>query len=168
MTKRLLVRDSMTVGVQTCSLDTPIVDIARLILEQDLEGVIVLDQEAHAAGVVTHDNLVQAYTQHDYQTLTAEDVMTDGVPQIPPDIPLAAAAQIMQDQSIRVVFLMHHAGGIVYPAAVLSYKHILRHLVAQDDEDVSDLGIKAKRQSPIDTFIQKRDAARRRALKREE
>jgi CBS domain-containing protein len=168
MTDRLLVRDLMTVGVQTCPPDTPIVELTRLLLEQDLEGVVVLDREGHAVGVVTQDNLVQAYTRENYQTLTAEAIMTDGVPQIPPDIPLTTAAQIMQDKAVRVVFLMHHAGGIIYPAAVLSYKHILRHLIAQNDEDLSDLGVKAKRQSPVDAFIQKRDAARRRARKREE
>ena len=38
-----LVRDLMTVGVPTCSPDTPLVDLARLILQKDLEAVVVLD-----------------------------------------------------------------------------------------------------------------------------
>ncbi len=168
MTEQLLVRDLMTVGVKTCGPQTPIVDLARLILQENLEAVVVLDTEGHALGVVTQDDLVRAYGQPDCCDLTAESVMRDGVPQVPPDIPLAAAAQIMRDRGQRVVFLMHHAGGISYPAGVLSYTHLLRHLAARDTDEISDLGIKAARQSPIDTFIQKRDAARRRARPEEE
>jgi predicted transcriptional regulator len=161
MTERTLVRDLMSVGVATCAPDTPITDVARLVLDKMLEAVVVLDPEGHAIGVVGQNELVRAYSQDNHQHLTAEDIMRDSVPQIPPDIPLITAAQIMRDQGVRVVFLMHHAGGITYPAAMLTYTHLLRHLTARDDSDLADLGIKASRQPPLDTFIQKRDAARR-------
>jgi CBS domain-containing protein len=161
MTERTLVRDLMTVGVTTCSPDTPIVEVTRLLLECDLEGVVVLDLEGHSIGVISRDELVQAYARDDSRELTAEAIMSDGVPQIPPDIPLTAAAQLMQDLGVRVVFLMHHAGGIEWPAAALSYKHLLRHLAAEEEDELSDLGIAAARQSPLEMFIQKRDDARR-------
>ncbi len=168
MTERVLVRDLMTVGVKTCAPTTPIVDLAHFMLEQDLEAIVVLDHEGHAVGVVSRDDLVRAYTRADCRSLTAEAIMTDGVPSVPPDIPLTAAAQIMQDRGVRAVFLMHHAGGIEYPAAMLSYTHFLRHLCAQEDDELSDLGIRKDRQSPIDSFKQRRDAARRRSHSQEE
>ncbi len=163
MAERLLVRDLMSVGVATCAPDTPIIEIARLLLEKKLEAVVVLNEEGHAVGIVSQKELVKAYTRDNHQQLTAEAIMHDGVPSVPPDIPLTAAAQIMQDQDIRVIYLMHHAGGIAYPAAVLSYQHLLRHLAARSDEELNDLGIKAARQAPLDEFLQKRDAARKRA-----
>jgi CBS domain-containing protein len=153
----------MTVGVATCSPDTPVVEVARLLLDKQLEAVVVLDQEGHAPGVVSRDDLVRCYARHDGRDLTAADIMTDGVPELPPDIPLTAAAQLMRDQGMRAVFLMHHAGGIEYPAATLSFSHFLRHLVAQDDSELDDLGIAAARQAPLDAFIEKRDVARRKA-----
>lgn len=166
--EQLLVRDLMTVGVQSCSQEMSIVELTRFLLDHDLEGVAVLDEEGHAVGVITRDDLVRVYADGNHATLTAADIMTEGVPQIPPDIPLPAAAQLMRDQGLRIVFLMHNSGGIIYPAAMLSYKHFLRHLIAETDEDIKDLGIKAERESPIETFIRKRDAARRRANPREE
>ncbi len=79
--------------------------------------------------------------------------MREGVPQVPPDIPLTAAAQIMQDQGVRALFLMHHAGGIEYPAAMLSLTtHLLRHLAAKDDDELRDLGIHADRAGAAGTF----------------
>jgi CBS domain-containing protein len=161
MAKRTLVRDLMSVGVATCPPDTPIVEIARLLLDKQLEGIVVLDQEGHAIGSISRDELVQAYARDNCRELTAEDVMRDSVPQIPPDVPLTVAAQLMRDQGVRVVFLMHNSAGIQYPAAALSYTHILRHLAARSDAELQDLGTAAARKSPLETFIEKRDAARR-------
>lgn len=162
LTSRALVRDLMTVGVATCPPDALIADIARFVLEKQLEAMVVLNEEGHALGVVSQDDLVRAYIRQDARDLRAEDVMTDGVPQVPPDIPLATAAQIMRDQKIRAVFLMHHAGGIEYPAAMLTYRHLLRHLAARGEDDLRDMGIAAARQAPLEAFKQRRDAARQR------
>ncbi|MFQ5420930.1 MAG: CBS domain-containing protein [Anaerolineae bacterium] len=158
-----LVRDLMSVGVPTCSLDTPVQDLTRLLLEKDWEGFVALDDQGHAAGIVTQFELVGAYVQGDWANLTAEDVMQVNVPQVPPDIPLTAVAQIMRDQGVRVLFMMHRAGGIQYPAAFITYKHLLRHLAARDDEELCDLGIKAEREPPIETFLRRREEARKRA-----
>ncbi len=152
----------MTIGVPTCFPETPIVDLARLILHKELEAVVVLDKEGHALGVVSRDELVAAYPQGDAAGLTAEEIMRDGVPQAPPDIPLTAAAQIMQDLGVRALFLMHHSSGIEYPAAMITYQHILRHLAAENQDDLRDLGIQAERQSPLEAFVARRDAARKR------
>jgi len=159
-----LVRDLMSVGVLTCSPETPVVELTRILLEKDLEAAVVLDDRGHAAGIVSRDDLVRAYASgDDVQDLAVETLMQDGVPQIPPDIPLTAAAQIMQDQGVRIIFLMHHAGGIEYPAAMLSYTHLLRHMAMENAADLSDLGIKADRESPLEAFIKRRDEARRQA-----
>jgi predicted transcriptional regulator len=156
-----LVRDLMTVGVLTCSTKTSITVISQALLEKDIEAVVVLDNEGHAVGIVGQDELVRAYTLPDHKNLIAEDIMQDGVPQIPPDIPLEAAAQLMLDQNIRVFFLTHHAGGIVYPAAVISYKHFLKFLAMEQPEDIKDLGIRAERKAPLDLFYERRDQLRK-------
>jgi len=162
-----LVRDLMTVGVVTCTPQTTVPELAQLLLDQDLDEVVVLD-EGKALGVVGQDDLIAAFTQEDAKSLTASDVMREGVPQVPPDIPLTAAAQIMRDQGIRTFFLMHHAGGIEYPAAALSYKHYLRYLAANDPADLQDLGIKAERVPPLENFIHKREAARNKNIRHED
>lgn len=175
---RLLVRDLMSVGVTTCAPEMLVLDLARLMLEKNLEAVVVLDPtDGNALGVVTQEELVKFYSQHvgkdillpgeqdNSLSIRAVDIMIEGVPQVPPDIPLTAAAEIMHDKRVRALFLMHHAGGVEYPAAMLSYTHLLRHLAAQDDAELSDLGIAAPRQSPIEAFIKRRDEAREKVRK---
>lgn len=155
-----LVRDLMTVGVETCSPDTPVASLAQTLLENGGLEIVVLE-EGNALGRVGIDQLLRAYTRQDYGSLTAADILIEGVPQVPSDIPLAAAAQIMLDQGINTLFLMHHAGGIEYPAALISYRHFFRHMTAKQEEDLRDLGIHAERQAPLQTFLERRDAARR-------
>ena len=160
MAERKLVRDLMSVGVPTCSMQTPIKQVARLLLNSDIDCVVVMDPEGHAQGIVDQDDLVKAYIREDWNDQVAEDIMQERVPQVPPDIPLTAAAQMMRDMHVRSVFMMHHASGIVYSAAVLTYKHLLRHMAASDDNELADLGNQATRKSPLETFIERRDAAR--------
>ncbi len=158
-----LVRDLMTVGVPTCKTTSPVVDVARFILEHNLEEMVVLDDEGHGVGVIGYEELVGIYGRDNVAALTAEDVMREGVPELPADIPIATAAQIMKDLRIRAAYMTHNAGGIIYPAAYLSYRHILRALAARDEKDLKDLGIAAERKSPVERFVERRDEARRKA-----
>ena len=158
-----LVRDLMTVGVPTCKWETPIKDIARFLLEHHVEAMCVLDAEGHGIGVVGEEKLVAVYGKENFDSFKAEDVMSEGVPELSADIPLTVAAQMMTDKRIRIAYVMHNAGGIIYPAAYVSYRHILRHIAAKDESELRDLGLAAERKSPIEVFIERRDEARRKA-----
>jgi predicted transcriptional regulator len=163
MSEPKLVRDLMTVGVPTCKWDTPAVDIARALLEQNLEAVCVLDAEGHGIGVVGVDDLVRMYAADNYETLTAEEVMCEGVPELNADLPLKAAAQVLMDKGTRIAYMTHNSAGIIYPAAFISYRHLLRHMSAGNEADLKDLGLAAERKSPVEQFIERRDEARRKA-----
>jgi len=137
-----------------------------VLLDRDLEGAVVLDDQGHAAGVVGRDELIRAYASGEYEEKLVEEVMEDGVPQIPPDIPLTAAAQIMQDKGLRILYLTHHAGGIEYPAAMLSYNNMLRHMAMESEEEIKDLGVEADRELPLESFAKRLANARERAGQR--
>jgi predicted transcriptional regulator len=158
-----LVRDLMTVGVPTCKTTTNIVDIARYILEQNVEEMVVLGTEGEGVGIVGYEQILNAYNHENAQSLTAEDVMREGVPELPADISLVLALQMMKDKGIRVAYMTHNSAGIIYPAALISYRHILRHFAAKDESDLKDLGLAAERKSPIEIFVARRDEARRKA-----
>lgn len=163
MTDQKLVRDLMTVGVPTCKTDVLAADIARFLIDNNVEEMVVLGNEGEGVGVVGYEELVKAYGREDVKSLTAEQVMREGVPELPSDIPLTVVAQMMRDKGIRVAYMTHNSSGIIYPAAMISYKHIIRHIAAKDESELKDLGIKAERKSPIEVFIAKRDKARKEA-----
>ncbi len=163
MTEPKLVRDLMTVGVPTCKWDTPIRDIARFLLEHHVEAMCVLDAEGHGIGIVGEEELVAVHGKDDFDSLNAEDIMSEGVPELGADIPLTVAAQMMKDKRMRIAYMMHNSAGIIYPAAYISYRHILRHIAAKDEKDLKDLGLAAERKSPIEQFMERRDEARKKA-----
>ena len=163
MTDQKLVRDLMTVGVPTFKHDALVTDIARFLLEKNVEAMCVLDAEGHGIGVVGVDELVWAYAREGYEKLTAEDIMSEGVPELPADISLPIAAQMMKDKGIRIAYMLHNSAGIIYPAAYISYRHILRHMAAKDEKDLKDLGLAAERKTPIEQFIDRSDEARKKA-----
>jgi len=158
-----LVRDLMTIGVPTCKTTTPIVDIARFLATHDVEEMVVLGDEGEGVGVVGYEELVGAYHRENISDLTAEDIMREGIPELPSDISLILAAQLMRDKKIRVAYMNHNSAGIIYPAALISYKHLVRHLAAEDETELKDLGINAERKSPLEQFKERREEARRRA-----
>ena len=158
-----LVRDLMTVGVPTCKITTPVVDIARFLIENNVEEIVVLGDEGEGVGVCGYKELVSAYEREDVRELIAEDIMTEGVPELPSDISLTLAAQLLRDKNIRVAYMNHNSAGIIYPAASISYRHLVRHLAAEDESELKDLGINAERKSPLEQFIERRDEARRQA-----
>lgn len=153
----------MTVGVPTCKTSTPIVTIARYLLEQNTEEMVVLGDEGEGVGIVGYVELVNAYDRDNVQSLKAENIMREGVPELPADIPLVLAAQMMRDKGIRVAYMLHNSAGIIYPAALISYKHLLRQLAAKDETELKDLGLAAERKSPIEQFMERRDEARKKA-----
>jgi predicted transcriptional regulator len=158
-----LVRDLMTVGVPTCKRDTLAKDIARFLLEHHVEAMCVLDEEGHGIGVVSEEELVSTYGNENLDALKAEDIMHEGVPELGADLLLTVAAQTMKDKGIRIASMMHNSAGIIYPAAYISYRHLLCHIAAKDKSELKDLGLAAERKSPIEQFIERRDEARRKA-----
>jgi len=158
-----LVRDLMKVGVPTCKTTTPVVEIARFLIENSIEEMVVLGDEGEGVGVCGYKELVSAYERENVRELTAEEVMTEGVPELPSDIPLTLAAQLLRDKDIRVAYMNHNSAGIIYPAASISYRHLVRHLAAENETELKDLGINAERKSPLEQFIERRDEARKQA-----
>ena len=129
-----LVRDLMHIGVITCRTDMPLVEAVAILLRENLESLVVLNENGHAVGLLGRHEVIIAYgrsgaTSQCCGSLTVADVMRPDVPEIPPDIPAAAAAQIMLDQGLRALYLLHHDGGISWPAAVFRFEDVLRHVV---------------------------------------
>lgn len=162
---RFFVRDLMQIGVTTCPGSTSVAQLSELMLSRDLFSVIILDPEdGNAIGLVDQFDLITAFSLENFEDLSAEQIMQETIPQIPADIPLKIATQMMLDNHIQTYYLMHHSGGITYPAAFLSFKNVLRLMAAKDDQDLADLGTEKNKRLPLDEFYKKRDVARRNVL----
>jgi CBS domain-containing protein len=152
-----LVRDLMHIGVPSCSSQTPLIEAARTLLAKQLEALVILDEHGHAIGMLSRREVAITYAQaginkSGFETLAVADVMRADIPQVPADIPATAAVQLMLDQNLREIYVMHHEGGIRYPAAVLRFEDVLRFVSARTEADLVGMGFGAARQSPIEIF----------------
>lgn len=123
----LLVRDVMTIGVPVCrATETGAAVAARLAgLRPPAEAVVALDEDGMACGWARAADLAA----HPAQPVSA--ILDEDIPQVPPDIPAAAAVQLMRDQGWTHAFLMHGWPGEPRPSAVLVRAAVEARLMAE-------------------------------------
>lgn len=69
MPRSMLVRTVMTTDVVTFSPDEPVQDATRRLVERDVDGGPVVDDEGHVVGMLTSDNLLVQETKLHYPTV---------------------------------------------------------------------------------------------------
>ncbi len=130
MTK--LVRDIMKIGVPTCTVETPLPQVAKIMARENADAIIVMD-ESGAVGVISQSDLTGVYARN-YALLTAQEIMTDKIVSIPPDAAATAAAQTMQDEKVHQVFVMHDHPGPSRPSAVVTMRAVVRDIAGLEPE----------------------------------
>jgi CBS domain-containing protein len=130
MTK--LVRDIMKIGVPTCTVETLLPQVAKIMARENADAIIVMD-ESGAVGVISQSDLTGVYARN-YALLTAQEIMTDKIVSIPPDAAATAAAQTMQDDKVHQVFVMHDHPGPSRPSAVVTIRAVVRDMAGLESE----------------------------------
>ena len=125
ISREMRVRDAMTRGVITVSLDTPVSKIAKLLVEKDISGVAVIMPDGAVAGMISEIDIINFFDA-DWDKLTARDVMSSFVRTIGPETTLRKAAKIMMDLNIHrlLILSLHPASGA--PIAILTASDILK------------------------------------------
>jgi len=123
----LKARDIMNPKPANCRMDTPLAEIARRFAEEDLSGLLVLDDDKRLLGVITDSDLIDQQANlhlptalavfdmvipvgeerfeeeiNRMQAMTAEDLVNPSVKSVQPDASLNDIATIMSDVH------MHH------------------------------------------------------------
>jgi len=123
------VRDVMSRRVVTCTPETTVRQAARRMVEYSVNALVVVTEgTGELVGLVSRSDLARVYDQ-DYDALTVEAVMSHKVETIIPDIPVAAAVQIMLDRGVDRLVIQHVAPATPRPVGVLSLSDIVREMV---------------------------------------
>ena len=142
-------QDVMTSPPITVRPDTPVVDIAALLIERRISAVPVVDESGRAVGIVSEGDLLrrgelgtdrqrsqwlellvdrssQAADFSKAHGLFARDVMTRDVVAVSPDTDLADIARILEQRRIKRVPVVRDG----VPIGIVSRANLLRGLVA--------------------------------------
>jgi len=119
-------RDIMNPKPPCCSPDTPLNEIAGRFAEEDISGMLVVDEERHLRGIITESDLVEQHGKLHLptaisifdmvialgeqrferelarmQALTAGDLMATDVKTVTQDADLAEVASLMGDARVH-------------------------------------------------------------------
>ena len=107
-----LARDVMTVNPACCTPETPLDQVAKLMVQHDCGEIPVIDLAEHPVGVVTDRDIVCRVVAEEKNPLayTAEVCMTQQVVTVPLDAPLDVVIATMERHQIRRVPVVDEQG----------------------------------------------------------
>jgi len=104
----LAISEIMTTKVISISLETSAEVCAKLMVENNIGSIVVLDQNNKALGIITKENLIKNViaANADASTVLALDVMTSPVITAPQTMTIIQAMQLMSKQGIRHLVIL--------------------------------------------------------------
>jgi CBS domain-containing protein len=125
------VADLMSAPVASCSGDTTLGELATLLAERRIHGVVVLDESGAAAGVVADTDVLagewlatDADSLAAMRSMTAAELMTSPPVTIDADAPIGDAAARLHDARLSRLVVVREGK----PVGVLGTSDLVRHL----------------------------------------
>ena len=128
LTKEKLVRDVMEGGVITASFDTPVSEIAKKLVERDVSAVAVTAPDDEVVGVISEIDIMKVFDKN-WDTLTAEDIMSSSVRTIDPEARIKKAADVMGDLNIHRLLILSLKPAYGVPIGLITPRDILKAVV---------------------------------------
>ena len=163
------VRDVMSTQVVTVTADTPVADVANLMLSQHVSGIPVVDRDGRLRGIVSEGDLMrraesgtdqrrrswwlrlvgdEAGEARDYvktHGATAGDVMTREVSTVKPDADLGDVALLLEKRRIKRVPVLE--GDVL--VGLVSRADLLRGLATRGGLAAAPAGDREKREALV-------------------
>ena len=117
----MTVQNIMTTNVACCTPDTPLNQVARMMVEHDCGEIPIADNSGRVLGVVTDRDICCRAVAHDCNVCetTASEIMSTPVVTAQPTMSLEQCAQLMEQNMIRRIPVVDQNGcccGIVAQA----------------------------------------------------
>ncbi len=124
------VAELMSTEVVTVSGDTPIYAAMRLLVESDVTGLPVVDNNMHPVGVVSEKDVLGVLLQSNGDTSTVGDIMTPGVVTFDIEGNSEALCETLINNSFRRLPVVSE-GKLV---GIVTRRDVIRHLLQSRNE----------------------------------
>jgi CBS domain-containing protein len=114
-----IIRDFMRRGVVTCRVDANAAEVARIMLDNDVSALVVIDERLNACGVISKTDLIGYYGK-DLSLITAEDIMTSEILTVSPDTLVHEAVQLMVERRVHQLVIVTKGGAHRRPVAIFT------------------------------------------------
>jgi predicted transcriptional regulator len=109
--------------ILSCAPDAPLGEVAWLMAEHRVHALVLADEEAAAAPVLSDTDLVGAVESGDFDQLSARDIAATEAVSVGIDDPLRRAAQLLSSHGVTHLIVRDHRR---QPVGVISTQDIAR------------------------------------------
>lgn len=127
-------------GVVTCGVGATAAEVARIMLDNNVSALVVIDERLNACGVISKTDLIGFYGK-DLSVITAEDIMSPKILTISPDTLVYEAVQLMLEHRVHQLVIVTQAGAHRRPVAIFTAGDALA-LMAGESAPRSDAQIR--------------------------
>lgn len=133
--KNVSVLAAKRLGITCCGCNTPLQEVAQLLVAEDISCLAVTDDNGYLKGIITRTDIVRAALEHpeSWREALTCNWMTSNVITVKPSTSLESTAHILQAQHIHRVVVVEEDEGGLRPIAVVSDGDIVYHLVNTED-----------------------------------
>jgi CBS domain-containing protein len=126
----MIVEELMTKDPACCHRDTPLPEVARLMIERDCGCIPVVGDDGRPVGVITDRDIVcrAVAFERDPTRLVAEDCMTGELVAVSPSISAESCCKVLEENQIRRAVVVDDVGrccGIVAQADLARRSEVL-------------------------------------------
>lgn len=114
-----IIRDFMCRGVVTCGVNANAADAARIMLDNDVSALVVVDERLNACGIISKTDLLRSYGR-DLSLIDAEDIMTPEILTVSPETLVHEAVQLMLEHGVHQLVIVTHGGSHRRPVAIFT------------------------------------------------
>lgn len=127
-----MVSELMHQGVLTCTAETPIQDAARMMVEQDVSALVVVNQQGYLIGVLSRTDLVRlrmlSQDKGRWRSQPVSDIMAKTVMTVQASDTLQQASELMMNRHIHRVVVVEEEEQGAKPIGILSITDIARDM----------------------------------------
>jgi len=120
------VNDLMTHGVVTVPESRKVIDVIRILREGHIHGVMIVNNEGKAVGVISEIDLPKAFGR-DLNDVTAKEIMSSPVKTVGIDEKIVDVTKTMIAKNIDRLFVLYDNG---FPRGVLSITDVINEVVS--------------------------------------
>lgn len=114
-----IIRDFMHRGVVTCRVDANAAEVARIMFDNDVSSLVVVDERLNACGIISKTDLIGFYGK-DLSLITAENIMSPRILTVSLNTLVYEAVQFMLEHKIHQLVIVTQAGAHRRPVAIFT------------------------------------------------
>jgi predicted transcriptional regulator len=122
----LKAKDLMTKEVITVNEEMSVVDLAKILCENKISGVPVVDKDKKLVGVVTEKDLINIIFSGNVRNTKVGDIMSRNIIKFTPDTDIDKIALAISEKNVRRVIIVDDKDKVV---GIVSRRDIIKILI---------------------------------------